>query len=95
MAGVKGRSGSGGARPGGGRPPKEDEIKLIESMDAILAPKEAWEALAKLVKDGNVRAVQTWLGYRYGQPKQVVDMSTNGKDLNIPISIWVNPNDKT
>jgi len=68
---------NGGAREGAGRKPKIDEITLIESMDAVLVPKEAWEKLAVKVKENDVQAIKTWLSYRYGMPKQTVDNNTN------------------
>jgi hypothetical protein len=71
---------NGGKRDGAGRKPKIDEITLIESMDAVLVPKVAWEKLAVKVKENDVQAIKTWLSYRYGMPKQTVDNNTN---LNI------------
>lgn len=71
---------NGGKREGAGRKPKADEISIIESMDAVLIPKEAWERLAKRVKEEDVQAIKIWLSYRYGMPKQTVDNNTN---LNI------------
>jgi len=68
---------NGGKREGAGRKPKIDEITLIESMDAVLVPKEAWEKLAVKVKENDVQAIKTWLSYRYGMPKQTVDNNTN------------------
>lgn len=54
-------------------------------MDSVLAPIEAWEALAVLVRNRDPIAIKTWLAYRYGQPKQQTDITTNGKDLNQPV----------
>ena len=68
---------AGGARPGAGRKPKIDEITLIESMDAIAVPEEVWAALAEKVSKGDTNAIKTWLQYRYGMPKQVIDQNTN------------------
>ena len=62
----------------GGRPPKADEIKVIEAMDAVMIPEEAWKNLAKLVQDGDVQAINTWLAYRYGQPKKTIDHQNDG-----------------
>ena len=62
----------------GGRPPKADEIKVIEAMDAGMIPEEAWKNLAKLVQDGDVQAIKTWLAYRYGQPKKTIDHKNDG-----------------
>lgn len=59
----------------GGRPPKADEIKLIEQMDAVLIPEKVWEALACKVVDGDVQAQKTWLQYRFGMPKQIVEQT--------------------
>ena len=71
---VDGRKNNGGNK-NAGRKPKIDEIKLIESMDAVLLPKEAWQALANKVKEEDVQAVKTWLSYRYGMPKQIVEQT--------------------
>lgn len=67
---------NGGARKGAGRKPKADEISIIESMDAVLIPQEAWEKLADKVKENDVQAIKTWLSYRFGMPKQVVENDT-------------------
>jgi hypothetical protein len=37
-----------GARAGAGRKPKADEIKLIETMDAIAVPDTVWKMLYKV-----------------------------------------------
>lgn len=70
---------NGGARPGAGRKPKADEIKLIEQMDAVMVPESVWMALGEKVEAGDTNAIKTWLQYRYGMPKQIVE-NTN---LNI------------
>ncbi len=69
-----GRKNNGGNK-NAGRKPKIDEIKLIEQMDAVLAPIEAWQALAKKVEDGDVMAQRVWLNYRYGLPKQIIEQT--------------------
>lgn len=65
----------GGKREGAGRKPKADEVKLIEKMDAVLAPVKVWEALAEKVQEKDSQAIKTWLNYRYGMPKQTVNQS--------------------
>ena len=57
----------------GGRKPKADEIKLIEQMDAVLVPESVWMALGEKVESGDTNAIKTWLQYRYGMPKQIVE----------------------
>ena len=69
-----GRKNNGGPRPNSGRPKKADEITMIQRMDATLAPDEVWQALADKVLKKDTQAIKCWLGYRYGQPKQSVQL---------------------
>ena len=68
---------AGGVRIGAGRKPKIDEISLIQAMDAIAVPEKLWKALLKKAEDGDTNAIKTWLQYRYGMPKQVIDQNIN------------------
>lgn len=72
----------GGKRKGAGRKSKADEVSMIENMDATKAPIEVWEKLASRVDDGDTQAIKTWLSYRYGQPKQSVDMTSKGDSIS-------------
>ncbi len=76
-----------------GRKPKADEIKIIEQMDAVLAPMEVWQKLAELVHKGDGMAIKTWLSYRFGNPKQAVDVTTDGDKITAPtINVkWIEP----
>lgn len=78
----------GGPRPNSGRPPKIQEIKLIEQMDAVCVPSEIWEALLFKIKQGDVQAMKLWLSYRLGLPKQQIDVTTNGESIAPPIQ-WL------
>ena len=66
-----------GGNPGAGRPAKADEIRIIEAMDAALAPAIVWKSLANKVKEGDGQCIKTWLSYRYGMPKQTIDQNTS------------------
>lgn len=66
---------NGGARAGAGRKPKADEIQLIETMDAIAVPDTVWKMLYAKVLDSDVNAIKTWLQYRYGMPKQIIEQT--------------------
>jgi len=92
---MDGRKNNGGHSTKGfaGRKPKADEITIIQNMDAVAAPEKAWKALWGKVMDGDTQAIKTWLAYRYGQPKQSVDHTTNGKDIAPPIQ-WITPTDE-
>ncbi len=79
---------NGGKREGAGRPPKIQEIKLIEQMDAVCVPSEIWEALLFKIKQGDTQAIKLWLSYRLGLPKQQIDVTSNGESIAPPIS-WI------
>lgn len=85
------KKGAGGAREGAGRKPKVQEIKIIEQMDAISVPNEIWEALLFKCKQGDTQAIKLWLSYRFGLPKQQIDVTTNGEKIAPPIQ-WIGKN---
>lgn len=78
----------GGPRPNSGRPPKILEIKLIEQMDAIAVPNEIWKALLYKCQEGDTAALKLWLSYRFGLPKQQIDITSNGENIAPPIQ-WI------
>lgn len=79
---------NGGARIGAGRPPKILEIKLIEQMDAICVPDQIWQALLMKCSQGDTNALKLWLSYRFGLPKQQIDITSNGEKIAPPIQ-WI------
>lgn len=85
------KKGAGGAREGAGRPPKILEIKLIEQMDAIAVPDEIWKALLYKCQEGDTAALKLWLSYRFGLPKQQIDITSNGENIAPPIQ-WISKN---
>ncbi len=89
-----GRKNNGGSRPGSGRRPKADELKLIEQMDAVLAPEDVWQKVASLCKQGDMQALKTWIEYRYGKPKQSMDLTTDGDKLTDFTVTLVNKQDE-
>ena len=82
---------NGGARPGAGRPPKIQEVKLIEQMDALAAPQQIWDALLYKCQQGDTQALKLWLSYRFGLPKQQIDVTSNGEKIAPPIQ-WIGKN---
>ena len=73
----------GGVRKGAGRPAKADEVKLIERLDAIIDKDEALSKLGELVAKSDIRALQLYLSYRYGKPKESIDLnSSEGLNIN-------------
>jgi hypothetical protein len=79
---------NGGPRPGAGRKPKIQEIKIIEQMDAICVPGEIWNALLMKCAQGDTNAIKLWLSYRFGLPKQQIDVTSNGEKIAPPIQ-WI------
>ena len=75
-----GRKNNGGNK-NAGRKPKADEIKLIEQMDAVMVPESVWIALGDKVENGDTQAIKTWLSYRYGMPKQIVEQTNLNVDV--------------
>ena len=82
------KTGKGGKREGSGRKPKVQEVKLVESMDAISVPDEIWKALLYKCLQGDTGALKLWLSYRYGLPRQQIDVTTNGESIAPPIQ-WL------
>lgn len=81
-------AGTGGYREGSGRKPKADEIKLIEQMDAIAVPSEVWKALWNKCLEGDTQAIKVWVNYRFGMPKQNIDVTTQGEKVSPPVA-WI------
>jgi len=66
-----------------GRPKKADELKLIEKLDALIDNEEVIKTLGKQIIKGDSRAMNLYFGYRYGKPKESVDISSSdGFNIN-------------
>lgn len=78
----------GGKRENSGRLKKDELISLIETMDAIAVPESVWRALYNKVLENDTNAIKTWLQYRYGMPKQVVESKTELSFPKIDMNDW-------
>ena len=77
------RKNNGGAREGAGRPKKADELKLIEKLDNLIDNDEVIKTLGKQIFKGDSRAMSLYFGYRYGKPKESLDInSSEGFNIN-------------
>lgn len=76
-----------GGNKNAGRKPLADEIKRIQMMDSVAAPKEVWESLWKVAKKGNTQALRTWVEYRFGKPKDRVDITSNDETLGTSFKV--------
>ena len=59
----------------GGRKPKSDEIRLIEKLDQHIDEDAVYQVLYELVLKGNIKAIQIYMNYRHGKPKEIVQMN--------------------
>jgi hypothetical protein len=76
------RANNGGSREGAGRKPKSKELELIESLDKHIDQEEVFDTLHGLIKEGNIRAIQLYMNYRHGKPKENVTLSSDGFNIN-------------
>jgi len=76
---MDGRKNNGGHSTKGraGRKPKAQEKELIEKLDNIIDKEEVLKKLKELINEGNVRALNLYMGYRYGKPKETKDIHIN------------------
>ncbi len=83
-------TGRGGAGRGQGRKPKAIEDDLIAMMDVLVSPHEFWQHVsAKL--DSDPQAQKLWASYRFGLPKQKMELTgEGGGPLNFAI-MNINP----
>jgi hypothetical protein len=73
---------------GGGRKPKADELKLIEDLSNF--DEEAKQCMINGIREGNYQYWNKFMEYRYGKPKERVDVTSNEESINIPIIKFFN-----
>ena len=69
-------AGTGGHRPGAGRKPKDEQLKMIEKLSPL--QDSAFEALKAKLKAKDMNAVKLFMEYMYGKPKQQIDANVTG-----------------
>jgi hypothetical protein len=76
---MDGRKNNGGHSTKGraGRKPKAQEKELIEKLDNIIDKEEVLKKLKELINEGDMRALNLYMGYRYGKPKETKDIHIN------------------
>lgn len=81
---MDGRKNNGGHSTKGfaGRKPKAEEDKLIERLDAVINQDKVLEKLKQLIEKGDQRAITLYFNYRYGKPKESVNLTSEGFNLN-------------
>ena len=72
----------GGKRSGAGRKSKSEELQLIEKLNAHIDSDEAIIKLKEMIDDGDFKALQLYMNYMYGKPRETKDVTVTG-DLPI------------
>ena len=72
----------GGRRLGSGRKPKADELNFVQKLDNVIDNEIALKKLGELIVKGDIRAIQIYFNYRYGKPKEKIDINSSS-GLNI------------
>ena len=70
---------------GGGRKRREDEDEIKRALDAALPLPDVLAKFVRAVQRGESWAIALWLAYRWGKPKESVDVTTNGESVNFSI----------
>jgi hypothetical protein len=68
---------NGGARPGAGRKSKAEELGLDALMDSIGPTEAVLQAVYDQAVKKNVKAQQLWLSYKFGKPKETVNLKSD------------------
>ena len=93
MAGVKGKSG--GKREGAGRPTNGEVINIRKILDDNIDIDVVIQKLLERIESGDQRAIELFLKYRAGLPKQEIDLNTKSDvDLNITLKGLVSFSDE-
>lgn len=62
----------------------EELIKIDENPNATVLEKTIASAIKKGISKGNLENMETLLNRVYGKPKEKVDITTNGENINGP-----------
>ena len=58
----------------GGRPSKSDELQLTEQLDKHIDRDMVIQKLRALVDEGDFKAIQLYMNYLYGKPKETKEV---------------------
>ena len=82
--GAQGSDSWGGVRPNSGRPTNGEVINIRQILDDNIDIDVVIQKLLERIESGDQRAIELFLKYRAGLPKQEIDLNTTGTiDHNI------------
>ncbi len=73
------RKNNGGKREGAGRKSKSEEMQLIEMLNKHIDKDEAIKVLKEKIEEGDFKALQLYMNYMYGKPKETKDVTINAE----------------
>jgi len=65
----------GGKREGAGRKSKSEEMELVAMLNKHIDKDEAIKKLKVMIDEGDFKAIQLYMNYMYGKPKETKDIS--------------------
>ena len=75
---MDGRKNNGGHKTAG-RKSKSEELQLIERLSKHIDKDEAILKLKELMDDGDFKAIQLYMAYMYGKPKETKDITISSE----------------
>lgn len=73
------RKNNGGKREGAGRKSKSEEMHLIERLNKHIDSDDAIKKLKAMIDEGDFKALQLYMNYMYGKPKETKDVTINAE----------------
>jgi len=76
----------GGSRDNSGRPKREYIENVKEILSEHIDQSMVIQKLEELIQNGDYRAIEMFMKYVHGTPKQIMDINTTGEvDLNVTL----------
>jgi len=79
---MDGRKNNKGHKGKAGRKSKSEELQLIEKLNAHIDSDEAIIKLKEMIDEGDFKALQLYMNYMYGKPRETKDVTVTG---DVPI----------
>jgi hypothetical protein len=76
----------GGARPGAGRPKRDEELEIINLLDKHIDRDVVVLKLLEKIKQGDGKMITLYLNYVYGKPTQTINQTTTLSVNDVDIS---------